>query len=169
MNKPSYKLQGRFRLISISTHQIYWLKQSFSNRNIHGSNFIIHGNNFINSITAQKQRYTYRDGATWSETLAFILSLTHTYNEWMKCSFWVARSSHNAGFSGWTLTVLYWSSSVFTFLSKVQGCLLPFLQHCLLLHKLTVSVSCVKITFFTQNYYLSKLEKFKKEWNRLFN
>ena len=69
--KPSYKCQGRFRPISISTHKIYWLKQSFSKRNIHGSNL-------INSVTAQQQRYTCRDGATCSETLTFILSLTHS-------------------------------------------------------------------------------------------
>ena len=42
----------------------------FFNRNMHGSNF-------INLVTEQKQRYTYGDGATWSETLTFILSLTH--------------------------------------------------------------------------------------------
>ena len=37
-------------------HIISTRKSSFSNRNIHGSNF-------INSVTAQKQRYAYRDGA----------------------------------------------------------------------------------------------------------
>ena len=47
-------------------HHSFWLKQSFSNRNMYRSNFIIYESNFINLITARKQRYTYRDGPTWS-------------------------------------------------------------------------------------------------------